>query len=130
MRDNKKLNYSVIIKTVLLHILTDVVFIFIFAVAMYFLEDGYEYSPLFATLSLAAGCFVSALYLGIRVAKKGIIIGLAVGSGTFALVTLISMLVNNGAIGIHLLLRLVIMLLTSVIGGIIGVNRKSSEKFI
>ncbi len=130
MQEGKKISSIILIKTALFHLLSDVAAIFMFAVAMYFLEGGYEFSPLFGTLALSVGCLISALYLGNKLGEKGIIIGAAIGVATFVPITLISLLVNHSSVSIHLLLRLVIMILASLIGAIIGVNRKSSEKLV
>ncbi len=130
MGDAKKTNYLIIIKTVILGLVVSFLAILIFAIAMYFLEGGYKYSPLFATLSIAVGCFISSLYLGGVLAKKGILIGLSVGGTVFIVMTLITLIVNSGAVSMHILLRLIILLLSSIIGGIIGVNRKLSQKYI
>lgn len=126
----KKFNYALLLKSILIWVAVSIVAMVIFAVVMYFLESGYNYSPLFATVSIAVGCFFTALFLGSKLGKKGMLIGLSVGGITFIIVTLVSLLVNSGAVGVYTLLRLIILLLASLIGGIIGVNRKDSQKYI
>ena len=130
MSENKKIDITLIIKTIAVFLITSIIAVLLFAVAMYFLEGGYKYSPIYATVSVAVGCFMSALYLGMRLQKNGILIGLAVGGLIFVLITLVTLLINNGAVSIHILLRLVILMLASLIGGILGVNRKSEPKYI
>lgn len=129
MNENK---FGVIrlIKTAVIFLLVALASAFVFAVGMYFLESGYEFSPLFATLCLATGSFAAALYLGNAVGERGLLIGLAVGGTVFFVTALITLLVNSGAVSVHLLLRLVILLLSSFIGAILGVNRKANKKFI
>jgi putative membrane protein (TIGR04086 family) len=130
MSDNKKIDIALIIKTIVIFLLTGVIAVFLFATIMYFLEGGYKYSPLYATISVAMGCFMSSLHLGLKAQKNGILIGLAVGGIVFVLITLVTLLINGGSVGIHILLRLIILLLTSLLGGIIGVNRKNEPKYI
>ncbi len=125
-----KIGYMTIIKTVLIFIAVFVVAAFIFALVLYFLEGGYELSPLFATLSLAIGGFASSFFLGNHKGEKGILLGGAVALVVFIITALITLLVNRGAVSIHLLLRFVIILLSSLIGAIIGVNKKANKKFI
>lgn len=125
-----KIGYITLIKTALIFIVSFVAAAFIFAVALYFLEDGYELSPLFATLSLSLGGFVASLYLGNFKGEKGILLGGAVALVIFFITALITLLVNRGAVSIHLVLRFVIILLSSLIGAIIGVNKKINKKFI
>ncbi len=128
--DGKKIDYILILKAFVIWLLLSAVSIFLFATIMYFLEGGYRYSPLFATICLAIGCFAAALYLGNKIGKNGILIGLAVGGVVFIVATLVTLLVNSGALSVHTLLRLIIFLLASMIGAIIGVNRKDSQKYI
>jgi len=130
MSSGKRISLSLIIKTVIIGVLVSLAAVLVFATIMYFLEGGYEYSPLFATVSIAIGCFFASLFLGNKLGKSGILIGLGVGGITFITVTLITLLVNSGAVSIHILLRFIILLLSSLIGAIIGVNRKAEQKYI
>lgn len=128
--ENKKIDYIILLKTILIFVIFSAVSVFIFAAALYFLESGYEYSPLFATISIAIGCFAAAFYLGGKLGKNGILIGFSVGGIVFIIATLVTLLVNSGAVSMHILLRLVILMLSSLVGAIIGVNRKDNQKYI
>lgn len=123
-------NYGLIIKTALLNIITTAAFIFIFAVVMYLAQTGYEFATVFATVSLAAGTLVSAFYLAKKIAKKGFLVGLLVGGAEFIIVTLISMFADKGGITVNTLFHLIIILLSSLIGGIVGVNKAGKQKYI
>ena len=123
-------NYGLIIKTALLNIITTAAFIFIFAVVMYLAQTGYEFATVFATVSLAAGTLVSAFYLARKIAKKGFLVGLLVGGAEFIIVTLISMFADKGGITVNTLFHLIIILLSSLIGGIMGVNKAGKQKYI
>ena len=129
MPNDTRNNYLIIIKTALILIAVSLCMILIFATAMYFLEGGYEFSPLFATLSVAVGCMVSSLIQARKIGEKGFLIGSIVGGITFALITLVALIVNSSAIGINTLFRFIIIMLASIIGGVIGVNKKP-EKYI
>ena len=126
---DKSINYFTIIKTALILIAVSLIGVLIFATVMYFLEGGYEFSPLFATVSVALGCLVSSLFLARSIGKKGLLIGGAVGFVTFIILTLIALVVNNSGITVNTLFRFIIIMLASIIGGIIGVNKKQ-EKYI
>jgi putative membrane protein (TIGR04086 family) len=130
MSEGKKIDLALIIKASLVFLISSAVAVFLFAVGMYFLEGGFEYSPLFATISVAVGCLLASLFLGIKIQKNGILIGLAVSGAVFVILTLVTLLVNKGAVNIHILLRLVILMLSSMIGAIIGVNRNTQQKYI
>lgn len=123
-------NYGLIIKTAILNIITTAAFIFIFAVVMYLAQTGYEFATVFATVSLAAGTLVSAFYLARKIAKKGFLVGLLVGGAEFIIVTLISMFADKGGITVNTLFHLIIILLSSLIGGIMGVNKAGKQKYI
>lgn len=130
MSEGKKIDLALLIKASLVFLISSAVAVFLFAVGMYFLEGGFEYSPLFATISVAVGCLLASLFLGIKIQKNGILIGLAVSGAVFVILTLVTLLVNKGAVNIHILLRLVILMLSSMIGAIIGVNRNTQQKYI
>ena len=125
-----KLSYITVIITALMEIISTLVFVLIFAVVMYLIEGGYEYSSLFATVSIAIGALIASFYLGNKQGQKGILIGLAVGGITFITVTLLSLLMDNGAVGINILFHFIIIMLASLIGAILGVNKKANQKYI
>lgn len=127
---NNKIGVFQLLKAAVFFLLTVIAVAFVFAAIMYFLEGGFDYAPLFATLCLAVGVFVSSWYLGCSIGEKGIIIGLLVGGTVFIFTALVTLLVNSGAVTLHILLRLIIMMLSSLIGAIIGVNKKADKKFV
>ena len=126
---DKKIDYFEIIKTAIILIAVSLVFILVFAVVMYLLEGGYEFSPLFATISVALGCLVSSRTFAKSVGKRGYLVGSLIGAVTFTIITLIALIVNSSAIGVNTLFRFIIIMLASIIGGVIGVNKKP-EKYI
>lgn len=127
---NNSLNYMSLIKAAILLVVSTVAFVLVFAVVMYLIEGGYEYSSLFATVSAAAGTLIGALYLGNAIGSKGILIGLGTGGAVFVILTVISLILDNGAVGLNVLFRFIILMLSALIGAIIGVNRKANKKYI
>ncbi len=130
MSADKNYDLKLIVKVVLVCLFSSAVSIFLFACGMYFLEGGFEYSPLFANISVAIGCFLASFFWGMKSQKNGILIGLLVGGASFVILTMITLLVNKGAVSINILLRLVIFVLSSMIGSIIGVNHNTQQKYI
>lgn len=126
----KQIDLGLIIKTVLLGVLVTAVFILIFSVFMYFSQMGYEYATVFATVSLAAGTFVSSFYAAKKIGKRGFLTGIIIGGITFLVITLISLFVDKGSITINTLFHFIIILLSSLIGGIMGVNKAANKKYI
>lgn len=129
MHENK-FTYVNIIKAAVIFVLSFIAVVFLFAAALYFLEGGFEYSPLFATLALACGTGVTSFYLGNIKGEKGIIIGAATGGTVIIIATLATLLVNSGTPGWNFILRIIIVMLSSLIGAIIGVNKKANKKYI
>lgn len=123
-------NYGLIIKTAFINIGVTGLFIGIFAVIMYLAQIGFEYSSVLATVSLAAGSLVSAFYIAKKIGRKGFLTGLIVGAVTFLTVTLISLFVDKGGVTVNTLFHLIIIMLSALIGGILGVNKAANKKYI
>ncbi len=103
-----------------------VIFICIFAVIMLLANIDRMYASLFATLSVSAGSFVSAFFVAKRTKLKGIISGLLTGICYFVVIAIISLAVDGAGFTSNTLFHLIIILLSSAIGGIIGANKKQS----
>lgn len=127
---SKKIDYFTVIKAFLIEVIVSFLLIVVFAVVMFLIEGGYEFSNLFATVSLAGGTLAAAFYLGKVLCSKGILIGASVGGITFLIISLLSLILDNGAVGMNLFLRFVIIMLSGLIGGIMGVNKKANQKYI
>ena len=121
---------GIIIKAALLFLIISAAAVMLFALVMYIFSSGFKYSALFATLSAALGTCGAAFYISGKSGSRGWLIGAAVGGAVFCLLTLISLTVNRGGLTQNTLFRLVIIMLSSVIGGILGVNRTSQHKYI
>ncbi|MBO4734662.1 MAG: TIGR04086 family membrane protein [Clostridia bacterium] len=102
----------------------------IFAAVIYFLGLDRAYSAPFATLALAFGSFTAAYSVSKRIGHKGYLTGTLVGLVSFGLVTVISLTVNKSGLTLNTLFHFIIIVLASAIGGISGVNRGKSKKFI
>ena len=122
--------YILAIKSSIIGIVVTAIFILLFAVIMYITEMPYEYSSILGTVSIALGTFAAAFYTAKKIGNKGFLIGLIVGGITFLLVTLISMIADKGPLTTNTLFHFIIILLSSLIGGIIGVNKGQNRKYI
>ena len=130
MKKEAENKYSIFIKAFIIEALITAVGVIVFAVVMYFLEAGYEYSAVFATVSLAVGCFFGAFYAARKFKQKGLVNGAIIGIITFAIVLFVSLIVDKGSLTVNSLFHLIIFMLSSVIGGIIGVNKSQNKKYI
>ena len=75
--------------------------------------------------ALAAGFAASKIN-----GKNGFITGMMSGAVLYVLFLLISLIVSGGAISMVSFFRLIIMLVCSAIGGILGINLKRKKKYV
>lgn len=125
--DRKKL--TLYITVAVLQIISILISVSIFSIIINVAEIDYKYSPVFGSISAGLSALVGALYLAKRKGNKGYLTGLALGGITFLFITLIGMIINDGGITVNTVFHLVIILLSGITGGIIGVN-KNSKKYI
>ena len=102
--------------------------LFSFLILAFDLDDGF--SAPFATLSLAFGTFAAAFYTARRIGSRGYLVGLTVGIISFLAVLLISLFVSKQSIGSNTVFHLIIIVISSLIGGILGVNFKRDKKYL
>ncbi len=126
----KKIDYIFLLKVLIIEALTTVAVMFAFALVLYFLEGGFQFSPLFATISLGLGCFLSSLYAAGKIGQKGLLIGAIIGGVTFIIVTLVGLMGSKEIFTLNTLFRFIILMLLSFIGGVLGVNSKQNQKYI
>lgn len=126
---NKSL-LSLVITSSLIEIFVTLAAIFVFAAVMLFSELPTEYSTIFATASVALGSFLAAYYVAKKLSKRGFAVGLIVGGITFLIITLISIFTDKGSFTSNTLFHFIIIMLSSLIGGIIGVNKGLNKKYI
>ena len=115
--------------TALIQTAVIVLSISIFALVMNFAEIDYKYSPVFGSVAIGLSSFAGAFYLAKRKGNRGYLTGLIIGGITFLIVTLVGMILNDGGITVNTLFHFIIIMLSAITGGIMGVN-KNSKKYI
>lgn len=100
-----------------------------FALIMYFSGATGKYAAVFATVSVAIGSFLASFWTARKNETKGWRTGLIIGLLTFILVTLISLVINDSGVSVNTLFHFIIIMLSSFIGGVMGVN-KQKHKYI
>lgn len=126
----KKIDYIFLLKVLLIQSAVTVAAMFLFSVVLYLLEGGYQFSPLFATISLGLGCLLASFYAAKKIGKNGLLVGAVVGGITFIIITLIGLMASKDIFTVNTLFRLIILMLFSFIGGVLGVNSKQNQKYI
>ena len=130
LRGAGKKDYVNYIFGFIIGVVVTAVFILLFALVMYLSGAAFKYAPVFATLSVAIGCFAAAFFTAKRQGSRGLLIGAVIGGIAFILITLVSLIVNSGGITLNTLFHFIIIMLSSLIGGIIGVNKGNRHKYI
>lgn len=118
------------IKAFLLWLAVTALSIALFSVVCYFVSSGLKYAAVFATVSAAAGAFGAALFLARKIGANGWRVGLAVGFAAFVLITLVSLIINRGAVTGNTLFHFVIIVLAAMTGGVLGVNKSGSKNYL
>ena len=124
--NNKKIAY---IKGGIIGVLSSLAAMLIFAAILFIFNVDRKYSVPFATMSVAVGSYIASRFTAKKIGDKGYIIGLVLGSVIFVVITLISFVFGNG-LSINTLFHFIIIMLSSLVGGITGVNKDKHKKYI
>ncbi len=125
--NNKKSKYITYLITAIIEIAVTLLAVSLFAILINLVDIDYKYSPVFGSVSVALGSLIASYFLSNKKKNKGYLIGIVIGFITFVVVTLTGLIINQGGIGINTLFHLVIIMLSSVIGGVLGVNKKGKK---
>ena len=129
IKQNGKIDIFLLIKSILLQSGSTVLFIALFAVVMLLCEIDNKFAPIFASVAVGIGAFTTAFFVSSKKKEKGYLYGILIGTITFILITLIGLIIGNGRFSINTLFHFIIINLSSVVGGIMGVDKKG-EKYI
>ena len=88
------------------------------------------YSVIFATVSVAFGCFAAAYFTAYKNKCKGLLTGLVVGFTAFTVILIISLVADKGSVSLNTLFHFIIFILSSVVGGVMGVNKADNRRYI
>ena len=83
-----------------------------------------------ATLCVAIGTVVAAFYSSFKIGNKGLVTGFIIAIIFFMVITAVSLLIDGSGFSLNSVFHLVIILLSGLIGGVLGVNRKTNKKYI
>ncbi len=123
---NKKSAYLV---SAILGVLGTLASMLIFAAILLFFNIDRAYATPFATISLAVGSFIASRYAAKKIGDRGYLVGLVIGVVVFGVITALSLIMGN-SMSLNTLFHFIIIMLSSLVGGIIGVNRDKHKKYI
>lgn len=115
---------------VLISILTGLVFIAVFAFIMTAGDLPKSAAAPLSSVAFGIGCFFGGKYTAAKVGVNGYIYGAANGGIVLLAVTVCGMIVTGAQFSYVTLLRAAIVMLSAMIGGVLGVNKKSSSRLV
>ena len=127
-KNNDKL-VPIFIKGIVLGVLVNILLLLIFAAVILLADIDRAFAQPLSSIVLGVGGFVAAIYTAKKIGGKGYLVGLIIGLLSFVVVTLIGLIINKNGLTKASVFRFIISFLSSVIGGIIGVNKKT-QKYI
>lgn len=120
------------IKKYLLFLFLSIFLIFfllaLFSVITLLFDIDNKVIPFFSVLSLCVGSLAGAFLSGKTFGSKALIVGGINGVLLYVLITITAAIINGGKITLSSLFNLLIILLSSVIGAIFGVNSANKRK--
>ena len=129
LKPSKESKKSAYILGGIIGFLTSVLFMIIFAMILLFFDIDRQYAKPFATISVAVGSYLASRISAKKIGDRGYITGLIIGGAVFLLITILSMIFGNGLTA-NTIFHFIIIMLSSLVGGISGVNYKKTKKFI
>lgn len=87
-------------------------------------------APAISSVSVAIGAFFAGFIAAKKFKKNGLLIGALCGAVLFALFTLIGLAAFNSAPSASTLIRLIVFITASAVGGIIGVGGSDKRKIV
>lgn len=127
--EKEKIKIWPLIISVLIQTAVTFILVAVFALIINLANLDYKYAPVFGSVAVGLGSLAGAMRYSAKKKSKGYLIGLAFGGTTFLIVTLIGLILNGGGLTLNTLFHLIIIMLSSLSGGIIGVN-KGGKKYI
>lgn len=127
--EKAKIKILPIIISVLIEVSVTLMLVAVFALIMNLTDMDYKYAPVFGSVAVGIGSLSGAMHHSAKKKSKGYLTGLAFGGATFLTVTLIGLILNGGGLTLNTLFHFIIIMLSSLSGGIIGVN-KGGKKYI
>ncbi len=131
MKTNDKNNS---VKTMLISILIGLGVTFglllIFSLLLTIFDLPESVSIILSSVAIIAGAFGCGFSTGYINRKKGLIAGLTSGASFYVIIAIIAVAVTGSGLSTLFLIRLVLSVIFSAIGGIVGLNKALSRKNI
>lgn len=130
LKKETSLNIKNYLVAVVIGVVVSFGFMLLFSAAILYLNLDRAYAAPFATISIAAGTFFASFYIAKKRGDKGYLVGIITGVLVFAIITVLSLIINRSGITKNTLFHLIIIVLSSTVGGVLGVNKGKNKKYI
>lgn len=121
-------NIKMLSKSILLSLLISVILIGILAAAVFCLSISENTVNGLVFAVPAVSVLTASFILARRIEKGGMLNGLAVSVGFYAVLAMVSLAVNGSVrLGITNLLRLAVTVCSGMLGGVIGINSRNKH---
>lgn len=127
--EKEKIKFLPIMISVLIQVAVTLILVAVFALIVNMTDIDYKYAPVFGSVAVGLGGLAGAMRYSAKKKSKGYLTGLAFGGATFLTVTLMGLILNDGGLTSNTIFHLIIIMLSSLSGGIIGVNM-GGKKYI
>lgn len=129
LKNNSDNNKSAYIIGCSLGVLVTLIVMLLFATLLLVFNIDRAYAAPFASISIAIGCYVASRITSKKIGNRGYLIGLIIGFIVFVIITVLSLVLGN-KLSLNTLFHLIIITLSSLCGGIVGVNATKSKRYI
>lgn len=133
-KKNQSIDAHALVKPILFGLILGAVVTFLMLMLLALILSVKDFPPAAAVAMSSAAAGIGAFFAGFTAARivgrKGLLLGLACGALLYVIITLISLAVSPGGFTALSLIKLVIVLLASVIGGVLGVNTRKVRKIV
>lgn len=129
-KNDKKLNKStsVFLKTQILMIITDIIFLLIGSAIVYSSEIKQKMYFYLSIAIFAIVSFIAGYYSGFKIHHNGLITGVIFCLPANILIILISLILNHFKFDFSCGISFIILLVASMLGGILSVNTRKKAK--
>lgn len=129
-KNGKKLNETtrLFIKTQILMALSDLVLLLIGSFIVYSFEPSKKAYFYISIFLFCISAFISGYYCGFKLHKKGLVTGLIFCLPLNLLIVLISLIINKFSFDLTFVITLLLLLISSMLGGILSVNTRMKAK--
>ncbi len=123
-------NYKCIILGTAIGLITSFVFILLMAILFTSLDLAIELAHPMSSIACGMGAFIGGFTTSKLCKSKGLINGSLTGAFIFLFLMLLSLIISDGSVTIMTLIRFIIIICASSIGGILGLNALVKKRLI